>query len=75
MVFKTTYREPDPEETIRNGGQARCTCGALHELYRYRKGFGYRCGPVVYSVVRLRESLLKVESERIDPPPVEEALW
>lgn len=74
MLFKISYRQPDLEEQIKNKGSVRCSwCGALHELFRYRRGFGYRCGPVVYSVVQLRDKLIKVESEAIDPPPVEDA--
>lgn len=76
MFFKTSYRPIDADERIKKMGAARCRwCGALHELFRHRKGFGYRCGAVVYSVVELREGFVKVESDAIDPPPVEDALF
>ena len=76
MFFKTSYRVPDTQEHIKTNGKARCGwCGALHPLFRYRKGFGYRCGTVVYSVIQLRDELVKVESVAIDPQPVEDALF
>lgn len=76
MLFKISYRQPDLEEQVKNKGKIRCSrCGTMQELFRYRKGFGYRCGPVVYSVVQLRDELIRVESEAIDSPPAEEALW
>lgn len=76
MLFKISYRQPDLDEQVKNKGKIRCSrCGTMQELFRYRKGFGYRCGSVVYSVVQLRDKLIKVESETIDAAPLEEALF